>query len=331
MSVTPEKLLTRHTILKTDRIEMFHALISSMEGPHQRRVSDSEDVKLEIRSAPLGRIDIGLIYRSVTMTVESARKEYAPYLIQFPLSGQFRLEIDDRVYSVVPGTGAVISPVQRVRRQATPGWTLVFSVAGDLVRSRLIERMGRSVTAPLTFQPFIGTAVREIYDFCLLIVEAVDRRIACRGNPLAEVLETGLVDLLLDLQPHSQGRTLAQSEANVRSDRIRAVTAYVDRNVKQKISVEDLAHVTGCSVRTLQSAFMELCGMTPMEYVRRHRLSMARKLLEESTEGCSVSEIAQRTGFSQLARFSSAYKAAYGESPTDTMRRSMDHAGTETD
>jgi transcriptional regulator GlxA family with amidase domain len=69
--------------------------------------------------------------------------------------------------------------------------------------------------------------------------------------------------------------------------------------------------------------------MSPMEYVRRHRLSMARRLLDESTEGCSVSQVARRTGFSQLARFSAAYQATYGETPTETIRRVKDQVAEE--
>jgi AraC-like DNA-binding protein len=327
MELQPERLLAEHTVLKCSDVQTFHAYIAGMDGRHERRVASDGPVDIELRHASLGRIDVGLQRCDTAMMVESARGRSATFLIQYPLSGSFVLEIDGRALSVVPGTGAVISPAQRVRRTAEPGWTLVFNVPGDFLRSRLEARLGRSVPCSIVFHPLIRAAAAEIFNYGLLMVEAIDRHVAESGSSLAEVLEVGFVDLLLMLQPHTQGETLARSEACERSHRIRTVTEYIDANLVRKLSVAQLANVAGCGVRSLQATFMELCGMSPTEYVRGRRLAMARQLLEAAGSDTTITGVAHQTGFSQPARFADYYKRAYGELPSETLQRAVSRDG----
>jgi transcriptional regulator GlxA family with amidase domain len=167
----------------------------------------------------------------------------------------------------------------------------------------------------------IRSAATELRNYALLVVEAIDCGMATCGSSLAGVLEAGFVDLLLTLQPHTQGEKLVAAEAASRADRIRAVTQYIDDHLDRKLAIEQLADVAGCSVRSLQATFMELCGMTPTEFVRRRRLAVARELLEAPEGDFTVTDVAQRTGFTQLARFSGNYKAVYGEYPSQTLGR----------
>ena len=59
-----------------------------------------------------------------------------------------------------------------------------------------------------------------------------------------------------------------------------------------------------------------------MEFLRQRRLEAARMelLLAEPGEK-TVSEIALRYGFSQPSKFSTAYKKAFNERPSETLRR----------
>jgi transcriptional regulator GlxA family with amidase domain len=61
--------------------------------------------------------------------------------------------------------------------------------------------------------------------------------------------------------------------------------------------------------------------MTPMTYLRRVRLERARQDLQENSG--SVSDIANRWGFSNLGRFSHAYREQFGETPSATLRKAQ--------
>lgn len=76
----------------------------------------------------------------------------------------------------------------------------------------------------------------------------------------------------------------------------------------------------GVSARTLQEAFQRELGMSPLERLRRTRMTRARQdLLAGDPTRTSVTEIAARWGFFHLGRFAQAYRATYHELPSQTL------------
>jgi transcriptional regulator GlxA family with amidase domain len=78
--------------------------------------------------------------------------------------------------------------------------------------------------------------------------------------------------------------------------------------------------VAGVSLRSLYAGFKDYCGVSPMQYVRELRLDGVRKALLGEPD-CNIASIAMRWGFGHLGRFSMEYKARFGESPSQSVRR----------
>lgn len=79
------------------------------------------------------------------------------------------------------------------------------------------------------------------------------------------------------------------------------------------------------SERTLQYAFKELMGVTPMAFLTRLRLHRVRQALRAGTQGTTtVTAEALRWGFWHFGDFSRAYKECFDELPSDTLRRPSD-------
>lgn len=321
MKPEPVDLLARCVVFRTCDLDEFHAYIASMEGRHDRQVLDRGAVEIELRRASLGRVEIALHHASVKIAVEITRKRSDDFLVQFPLSGSIDLEIDRREFSIGPGTAALLSPSQHVRRTGRPGWTLVFRIPPEQMRAHLESRLGRTARGDLVFHPRINDGAPELLAYALLVVEAIDRGAAPAGSSVARVLEDGFLDLLLELQPHSQGQRLHRTDRGSRAARVRALGEYVDAHLDRRVTIGQLARAASCSTRALQTTFTDLCGLSPMEYVQRRRLSAARVMLEAVDRTSSVSDVALACGFSHLARFAARYKARYGESPSETRRR----------
>jgi len=88
------------------------------------------------------------------------------------------------------------------------------------------------------------------------------------------------------------------------------------------LNVTDLCTVAAVSERTLQYAFKEVMGLTPLAYLIRLRLNRVRQALMAATHGSTtVSAEALRWGFWHFGEFSSAYKTCFGEAPSETLRR----------
>ncbi len=94
-----------------------------------------------------------------------------------------------------------------------------------------------------------------------------------------------------------------------------------DRNAWE-MSVPELASVTGVSQRTLLTAFREQFGITPQNYLRVHRLHLARRmLLKNAPQSTTVAAVATEFGFFDLGRFAGRYLLMFGEHPSETLRR----------
>lgn len=89
----------------------------------------------------------------------------------------------------------------------------------------------------------------------------------------------------------------------------------------RKHSVADLAKAAGVAPRTLQKQFRRALGKPPHAAIREARLARARQELLRGGSRASVTDVALKCGFGHLGRFAADYQAAYGETPSATLRR----------
>lgn len=95
---------------------------------------------------------------------------------------------------------------------------------------------------------------------------------------------------------------------------LRAAQEYMVEHIETELTLAEIAGAACVSVSTLQRLFREQMGMPVWEYVRRLRLDHARRFLERG-EG-SVTEAAFRAGYNSPANFATAFKRAFGVSPS---------------
>lgn len=91
------------------------------------------------------------------------------------------------------------------------------------------------------------------------------------------------------------------------------ILQYVDESYASPISMNDLSEVTGLSADYMTRKFKSALHMTPSEYVRKFRIARAMELL--CTTDLPVSEIAAKTGFSDVSLFSRVFKQSVGLPP----------------
>lgn len=78
------------------------------------------------------------------------------------------------------------------------------------------------------------------------------------------------------------------------------------------------------SLRSVQIAFKESVGLTPLSYLRAIRLNNVRlKLISKDRNTQSIADIATESGFLELGRFAANYREQFGELPSDTRRRTF--------
>jgi AraC family ethanolamine operon transcriptional activator len=105
------------------------------------------------------------------------------------------------------------------------------------------------------------------------------------------------------------------------------IVADMERLIRHDLTIwhktTELAERVGVSVRTLQSATLAICGMSPHRYSRVLRLWSVRKQLRIGPGRRSVKACAIAHGFWHLSEFAASYRAAFGELPSETLHRSV--------
>lgn len=137
---------------------------------------------------------------------------------------------------------------------------------------------------------------------------------------MAEI-EDGLIAALAWALNEQCAETRANT-AGCADRRIARAEEFLLTHLHEPVSRAALAEVAGVSIRTLSRGFLKRHGVGPMMFLRRQRLDAARvELLAAEPGSTTVSEIALGYGFSELGKFSTAYKTVFGESPSETLCR----------
>jgi AraC-like DNA-binding protein len=100
---------------------------------------------------------------------------------------------------------------------------------------------------------------------------------------------------------------------------------FIEENTSEELNLDDLVRRSGMSSRTLEYAFTEMAGRTPVGFIKRHRLQQARRLLLEGRTR-TVKEAAAACGLWHFGRFSIDYRLQFGEHPSETLRSSKPDA-----
>ncbi len=95
--------------------------------------------------------------------------------------------------------------------------------------------------------------------------------------------------------------------------RIKDMLGWIDRNLKDEITVAGIAGSANICVRECQRIFRQYVHYRPMEYVQRRRVTLAAQML--ATTDRMITDIALECGFSSVSYFIKQFKLIVGETP----------------
>lgn len=96
---------------------------------------------------------------------------------------------------------------------------------------------------------------------------------------------------------------------------IKQAQEFIEKNVTERISVEELAVRFAIGRRHFERRFKKATNNTPVEYIQRVKIEAAKKYLENSRK--NVSEIMYEVGYSDTKAFRTVFKKITGLSPID--------------
>ena len=141
---------------------------------------------------------------------------------------------------------------------------------------------------------------------------------AARG--IEQALLEAMVSCLASLESHRE-----RSAQRCHGALMRKFHAFLEGNLDKPIYTSELTAVLGVSGRTMRNCFQEHLGMPLNRYLTLRRMNFARRALQKADPAVTcVTDVATEFGFWELGRFAVAYKLAFGESPSMTLRQNYD-------
>ena len=216
--------------------------------------------------------------------------------------GEANVDIDDETLAVPPGHVALMLPGRREHFHFTPDGATHHSwcaVHPSLVPDALSRR--------LTGLPRCQLLAERLRALIELGLSTPPVEMASASGLVEHLGLAALYQYVFDAEAAHRDRALPEA--------LRVARQFIGDHLAEPMGLEDVARAAYITPQHLIKLFRQHLGTTPARYWWQLRLNQGVALLRET--GLSVTEIAQRTGFSNPFHFSRMVKQRYQLSPRE--------------
>ncbi len=188
----------------------------------------------------------------------------------------------------------------------------VFDLTGRPVRPEWLESRVR---------PSSPDAVSALARRLIRLLSHSDALPPTMLDGFSHEMEADLVQLTTAALLCGEGEPVVETAAR-RRRALRRALEFLDGGGEPLPTIPELCRWAGVGQRTLEYAFRDQLGVTPVRYVKLLRLNRAHRLLRRTSPADeTVTSIALACGFTELGRFAGDYRRLFGESPSQTLQR----------
>lgn len=316
-------------MLLSDDMEKVHSHMSAMFCPHDLHIEGGlppiafRHHQVALRGLTFNAIDYGNPYGRVVVTIPPMEQMY---LVQISLAGEAEISHGDDRFVLRQGELCVLGFDQPVRQAFDEGYKH-FTI--KMPRAELERLLAEEVAfrpGDLHFCPRPVAVDGEAASFARMIRTVCDDinlgRTSYAHPRTCASIEESLERLLLASVRHSHSDLYNRAESSAAPFYVRRAEDYIRSHAREPINLSDLIEASGVSARSLHAGFRRFRDVTPMGYLKNHRLALARTALKRAHDtGVSVTDVALGCGFNHLSKFARDYSRRFGERPSTTMRR----------
>ncbi len=146
----------------------------------------------------------------------------------------------------------------------------------------------------------------------------VARLADCLSSPLqCDIIGKGLLrEIFYHVLTGPQAAPLfALVSHNTHLSRMERVLKHLHNSYQANLDVEQLAKMANMSSSTFHRNFKQVTASSPIQYVKRIRLTRARELLQD--QGLKVKQAAAQVGYESATQFSREFSRYFGLSPSE--------------
>lgn len=113
--------------------------------------------------------------------------------------------------------------------------------------------------------------------------------------------------------------TIFNGQKEHEDESIKQAQEFIENNIEEKISVEQLSEMVAISRRNFERRFKKATSNTVVEYIQRVKIEAAKKSLETSQK--NINEVMYDVGYSDTKSFRTTFKKITGLSPIEYKNR----------
>ena len=323
-----EKLHTPYlSTFQSRNVDDFMSIFGSLHTPVEARLNISNPFEMSSEIVISGGMCISKT-RSSDMDLKF-NDVFDGYGLTLPSHGEFSVNgTGGSILEASPGFGLMVDSTHIVGASMREGSDFTrISVNTDEMHRRLAELTDQPFIRRIQFSPLVALSsctAAMASDIVRTIQRGVIGDALLIKYPAAMAsLREALLNLIVEGIPHSYSAQI-QSRGSLPSPKnVKRAIEYMVAHATEPLRLSEIAFASGCSVRSLQSGFMQFKGVSPMAYLRMIRLSGVRAEILNGTGETKIAEVAYSWGFPHLSSFAAFYLKAFGESPSDTRRRCL--------
>lgn len=243
---------------------------------------------------------------------EIRRRNYPYYILEYPLKGLCRFDIDGQSHVLKKGVLGGFNPGQSQHYRSDPKRPMEhFFVAftGRDARDLMVQSgLGQGGTVPV----WAPSRMTELF--------ATITNAGLKKHAYAQQLSSCyLRTLLLEQAAHFASEGPSRSSAQ---ETFQQCKQYISENFSTLNSTREAAETIGVDVRYMANLFKRFGETSPHDYLMQLKLNRAAKLLLNSD--LPVHTVGHLVGFEDPYHFSRRFKALYGRSPKQFVQRHLE-------
>lgn len=267
---------------------------------------------------------IGFMQYGAAVTIQgtAARDDY---WIHLPLRRSFEARVGTRSFTGSATQGVVLHPSRENLFHSEPDCArLSLSLTASAVRRHLTMLLGELPQTDTEFAPTIdvatgfGRSLQRLVCWAAADLERSDS--ALRDSSIRAQFEEFVIGGMLLTHSHTCSQRLRRDARSPAPRDVRRALDFIHASADTAVGLADIVMAAGVAGRTLYKHFEQTYGVSPVRYARLVRLDHSRQvLLNDRT--ANVTTVALACGFSHMGRFACEYRRRFGETPSQTLRR----------
>jgi AraC-like DNA-binding protein len=316
-------LSDRFSKVATADVLVARPVIEQLQGAYLARPrSVTPRGAMQIRAAHFGDVSISTFAFGRAVDITPTGLEDA-VVVTTAIRGRAGIAIDGSTFEVDAGDTIIAHEEDRPVFIYEPDTeVLKLRFHRSRIEQFFMEAYGRAPRGRLHFDTSMSdahTAARwvSLLRFLVLTLNGA-------GAPSPTMLELASIEqmlmlTLLNSQPHNYANAPCSAARGGASTPFERAHDFIRQHLATDIALADIAQAAFCSQRTLARAFKDAGEAAPMQYVRKLRLEKIRTaLLAPASSRKTVAELAFEWGYRHLGEFNRQYRAAFGETPSQT-------------